>query len=63
MCSGVYVWETSRDYHLVALLVNSTCGFADIDWGSALAITSVYKSENLGILEVTINPVELNESW
>lgn len=52
----------SRDYHLVTLLVNSTGGFADIDWGSALAIVSVYMSENLGILEVTTNPVELKES-
>lgn len=58
MCS----WEMSTDYHLVALLVNSTCGFADTDLGSALAMMSVYKSENLGILEVTISPVELKES-
>lgn len=51
-----------RKYHLVTLLVNSTGGFADIDLGSALAIISVYKSENLGILEVTTNPVELKDS-
>lgn len=49
--------QEERDYHWVTLLVNSTGGFADIDSGSALAIISVYMSENLGNLEVTTKPV------
>jgi len=38
-------------------LVKCTGSFAEIDFGSALAIVSVYMSENLGNLEETTNPV------
>lgn len=48
--------ERERD-HLVTLFVNSTGLLAEIDFGSALAIVSVYISENLGSLEETSNPV------
>lgn len=51
----------SRNYHWVTFLVNSTGGFADMELGSALAMMSVYESENLGSFEVTINPVEVTE--
>lgn len=34
-----------------------TGSFAEIDFGSALAIVSVYESENLGNLEETTKPV------
>jgi len=59
-------------YHSVTLLVNCTGSFAEIDFGSALAIVSVYMSENLGNLEETTKPVlvkdpcrrkEANLSW
>lgn len=57
---SIYRQEKERD-HWVTLLVNSTGGFADIDWGSALAMLSVYISENLGNFEETTSPVELKE--
>lgn len=47
--------------HFVTLLVSSTGLFAEIDLGSALAIVSVYKSENLGNLEDTTKPVLLKD--
>lgn len=43
----------------MTLLVNSTGSFAAFDFGSALAMESVYKSENLGSLEETTKPVLL----
>lgn len=57
---SIYRQEKERD-HWVTLLVNSTGGFADIDWGSALAMLSVYISENLGNFEETTSPVVLKE--
>lgn len=47
--------------HCVTVLVNSTGGFAEIDWGSALAIMRVYISENLGNFEETTKPVLLKD--
>lgn len=44
-------------YHWVTLLVKCTGSFAEIDFGSALAMVSVYMSENLGNLEETTKPV------
>lgn len=38
-------------------MVRCTGSFAEIDFGSALAMVSVYKSENLGSLEETSKPV------
>ena len=50
--------ERERErYHWVTLLVKCTGSFAEIDFGSALAIVSVYMSENLGNLEETTKPV------
>lgn len=43
------------------LLQSSTGLLAAIDSGSALAIVSVYKLENLGNLEDTIKPVLLKD--
>lgn len=48
-----------RRDHLVTLVVYSTGLFAEIDFGSALSIVSVYISENLGNFEETTSPVAL----
>lgn len=48
--------KRERD-HFVTLFVNSTGLLAEIDLGSALAMVSVYISENLGSLEEISNPV------
>lgn len=50
-------WGKREKYHSVTLLVKCTGSLAEIDFGSALAMVSVYMSENLGNLEETIKPV------
>lgn len=53
--------EGGEKYHSVTLLVKCTASFAEIDFGSALAMVSVYMSENLGSLEETTKPVLVKE--
>jgi len=51
------VREKGGGDHWVMLLVNWTGFPAEIDLGSALAMLSVYSSENLGNFEETTRPV------
>lgn len=53
--------ERERD-QWVTLLVKWTGLFAQSDFGSALDIVSVYRSENLGSFEETTNPVLVKDS-
>lgn len=53
----------ARANHFVTLLAKRTGLLAEMDFGSALAIVSVYMSENLGSFEDTISPVLLKEPY
>jgi len=64
--------ETERKIPLSDTFGEMYCSFVEIDFGSVLAIVSVYMSENLGNLEETTKPVlvkdpcrkgDKNQSW